>query len=174
MKLSYLWRGTPGHPLHPPLTDAAIGTYTFSAVAGVLSALGVAEEQFAHGWWLALVVGLVFGGLSAVTGVAEWLTISPGTPLKRTTNAHAIAQAGATVFFALAAIFGHGSYADDEVGAGALVLTLIGFVLLTLGGWLGGAIVFVHGMRVLKLVKEPARQAASPLPAPEEEAAEKR
>ena len=27
-------------------------------------------------------------------------------------------------------------------------LTLIGFVLLTVGGWLGGAIVFVHGMRV--------------------------
>jgi hypothetical protein len=26
MKLSYLWRGLPGHPLHPPLTDATIGT----------------------------------------------------------------------------------------------------------------------------------------------------
>ena len=29
------------------------------------------------------------------------------------------------------------------------MLTVIGFALLTLGGWLGGAIVFVHGMRVL-------------------------
>jgi hypothetical protein len=27
---------------------------------------------------------------------------------------------------------------------------VIGFGLLTLGGWLGGAIVFVHGMRVVK------------------------
>jgi hypothetical protein len=28
MKLSYLVKGLPGHPLHPPLTDATIGIYT--------------------------------------------------------------------------------------------------------------------------------------------------
>jgi hypothetical protein len=68
---------------------------------------------------------------------------------------------------------GHGDYVDSEVGGGALALTLVGFALLTLGGWLGGAIVFGHGMRVLQLAEEPARHAASPLPTPEEEAAEK-
>ncbi len=40
-------------------------------------------------------------------------------------------------------------YTNGTVGAGAFVLTVIGFALLTLGGWLGGAIVFVHGMRVI-------------------------
>jgi hypothetical protein len=43
----------------------------------------------------------------------------------------------ATVFFLLAAIFGHGGYVDHAVGSGSLVLTLIGFGLLALGGWLG-------------------------------------
>jgi hypothetical protein len=52
------------------------------------------------------------------------------------------------------------------------VPTLIGFGLLTLGGWLGGAIVFVHGMRVLSLVHEPASRAAAPVPHPEKEMAE--
>ena len=33
MKLSYLWRGLPGHPIHPPLTDVTIGTYTFALIA---------------------------------------------------------------------------------------------------------------------------------------------
>jgi len=28
MKVSYLYKGLPGHPIHPPLTDATIGTYT--------------------------------------------------------------------------------------------------------------------------------------------------
>jgi hypothetical protein len=28
MKLGYLVKGLPGHPLHPPLTDATIGIYT--------------------------------------------------------------------------------------------------------------------------------------------------
>jgi uncharacterized membrane protein len=76
------------------------------------------------------------------------------------------------VFFALAAIFGHASYSHGDVGTGAFVLTLIGFGLLTLGGWLGGAIVFVHGMRVLKLKNEPAGRAVSPIPHAEKEQAE--
>jgi hypothetical protein len=49
---------------------------------------------------------------------------------------------------------------------------VIGFAFLTLGGWLGGAVVFTHGMRVLNLVEEPAGRAVSPLPKPEKEAAE--
>lgn len=43
---------------------------------------------------------------------------------------------------------------------------------MTLGGWLGGAIVYVHGMRVLNLLQEPAARAASPAPKPEKEMAE--
>ena len=58
-KPSYLVTGLPGHPLHPPLTDATIGIYTFATVAAVLSKLGVADHTFAQAWWLALVVGLV-------------------------------------------------------------------------------------------------------------------
>jgi uncharacterized membrane protein len=173
VKLSYLWRGTPGHPLHPPLTDATIGIYTLATIAAVLSVLGVSEGNLAKAWWLALVIGLVTTVPTALTGLLDWLTISPGTPLKRTATSHLIAMVSATVFFLLAALVGHDGYVDGEVGGGALLLTLVGFGLLTLGGWLGGAIVFTHGMRVLNLVDEPARQAASPLPAPEEEAAEK-
>ena len=44
--------------------------------------------------------------------------------------------------------------------------------MLTLGGWLGGAVVFVHGMRVLNLVDEPALRAVAPGPTPEKESAE--
>jgi hypothetical protein len=59
MKLSALASGLPGHPSHPPLTDAVIGLYTGAAAFAVLSALGVAEANMAIAWWLALVVGLV-------------------------------------------------------------------------------------------------------------------
>jgi hypothetical protein len=77
----------------------------------------------------------------------------------------------ATVFFLLAAVFGHGGYVDREVLDGSLTLTLVGFGFLTLGGWLGGTVVYVHGMRVLNLVEEPALRAATPVPTPEKEAA---
>ena len=77
----------------------------------------------------------------------------------------------ATVFFLLAAIFGHGGYVDGEVTTGSLTPTLVGFGMLTLGGWLGGTVVYVHGMRVLNLVDEAALRAVAPVPTPEKEAA---
>jgi uncharacterized membrane protein len=171
MKLAYLFRGLPGHPLHPPLTDATIGIYTLATAAGVLSAFGVTERNMATVWWLALVAGLVVTGPTALTGFVDWLGITWHTPLWRTATAHMLSMLTATVFFLLAAIFGHGGYVDGDVTGGSLALTLIGFAVLTVGGWLGGTVVFVHGMRVLNLVEEPALRAAAPLPTPEKKEA---
>jgi uncharacterized membrane protein len=171
MKVSYLIKGFPGHPLHPPLTDATIGIYTGATVFGVLSALGISEENLATAWWLALVLGLIVTVPTALTGLVDWLTISRGTPLWRTATMHLSSMVTATVFFLLAAIVGHGDYVDKTVGGGGLILTLIGFGFLTLGGWLGGAVVFTYGMRVLNLVEEPAQRAITP-GHPEKERAE--
>lgn len=171
MRLSYLVKGLPGHPLHPPLTDATIGIYTAATVFGALSALGVSEENTATAWWLALVVGLIVTGPTALTGLIDWLGITWGTPLWRTATVHMFSMLTATVFFLLAAIFGHGGYVDGEVPGGSLALTLVGFGFLTLGGWLGGTVVFVHGMRVLNLVDESSLRAAAPVPTEEKEEA---
>ena len=157
-------RGFPGHPSHPPLTDVTIGAYTFAAIAAILSKAGVAEHGFARGWWLALLVGAISSALTVLTGALDWLKISSGTPLKRTANLHAVTMATATVFFVLAIVFGHACYVDRHVTVGPFVLTLVGALALTAGGWLGGAITYVHGMRVLSLVDEPALRAAAPLP----------
>jgi uncharacterized membrane protein len=173
VKLEYLYRGFPGHPLHPPLTDATIGTYTFATIAAVLSKVGIAESEAAHGWALALIIGLVVSVATALTGFADWLQISRGMPLWRTATAHMIAMLLATAFFLIAIGAGYSDGMDGVVTDGAFLLTLIGFFVLTLGGWLGGSVVFNYGMRVLNLVEEPATRAASPIPRPEEEAAEK-
>ena len=172
MKLRYLFKGLPGHPLHPPLTDATIGAYTAATVMGFASVIGVAKHPASQGWWLALIVGLIFTVPTAFTGFLDWLDIEWGSPLWRTATMHLTAMVTATVFFALAAIFGHGGYKHHDVPGGSFALTVIGFAFLTLGGWLGGAVVFTHGMRVLNLVEEPAGRAVSPLPKPEKEAAE--
>ena len=171
-KPSYLIKGLPGHPLHPPFTDATIGAYTFATVAAVLSKLGVAEHTFAQAWWLALVVALVTTVGTALTGFAEWLSITRGSELWKTATTHMVAMLTATVFFLLAALTGHGGYADRAVTTGAFLLTLVGFVALSAGGWLGGAITYVHGMRVLSLPDESATRAASPVPHEEKAEAE--
>jgi uncharacterized membrane protein len=165
-------RGFPGHPSHPPLTDVTIGAYTFATIAAILSKAGVAEHGFARAWWLALVVGAISSALTVSTGVLDWSKISAGTPLKRTVNLHALTMATGSVFFVLAIIFGHDDYAASAVGTGAFILTIVGFLLLTAGGTMGGSITYVHGMRVLNLVDEPTRKAIVPSTNPEKRAAE--
>ena len=172
MKLSYLVRGLPGHPLHPPLTDATIGIYTFATIAALADVLGISDHAATQGWWLALVAGLITTALTALTGLIDWLTIEWGSELWKTATLHMASMLSATVFFLLAAIFGHDEFNAGNVAADGLILTLIGFALLTLGGWLGGAVVYVHGMRVLNLVEEPADRAVAPAPHPEKEMAE--
>ena len=170
MKPRELLTGLPGHPTHPPLTDATIGLYTGAAAFAVLSAIGVSKENLAIAWWLALVAGLVVTVPTAASGLLDWLRISRRTPLWRTATAHLLAMVTATLFFLAAALVGHGGYVEREVTTGALVLTLVGFALLTLGGWLGGTVVYVHGMRVLNLVDQPAHGAVAPIATSEKRA----
>ena len=170
MKLSYLWRGLPGHPLHPPLTDATIGTYTFATVAGFVEVVGITDRNGAIGWWLALVFGLILTVPTALAGLADWLTITWRSDLWWTATYHMLSMLTTTAFFALAAVLGHDRYVAGEMGGNTFIATLIGFVALTVGGWLGGAVVFTHGMRVLNLVDEPPERAAFPGGAEKEEA----
>ena len=171
-KASYLVRGLPGHPLHPPLTDAAIGGFTVATVLAALHMLGASEENTAVAWWLTLLIAEILAGLAAITGFIDWLRISVGTPLWRTATAHFAAMVLTAALFALTLVIGHGDYVDREITAVPFLLNLIAYGMLILGGWLGGTIVFVHGMRVLNLTEEPARRAVSPVPKREKELAE--
>ena len=164
MKLEWLVRGLPGHPLHPPLTDLTIGTYAFATIAAIGSKVGISEHPAAHAWWIALVVGLCATALTATTGFLDWIGIEWGSELWKTATVHMLTMLTATGFFLGAVFAGHHGYTAGTVSTGAFVLTILGFVFLTTGGWLGGSVVFVHGMRVLNLVEEPAERAAAPVP----------
>jgi uncharacterized membrane protein len=171
MKPAYLVRGLPGHPLHPPLTDVTVGAYTFATVAAFCDVVGISNNAATHAWWLALFFGLISTVVTALAGFLDWLQISWGTPLWRTATTHAIANLLAGGLFLVALLIGHDDFKHGDVTTGPFVVTLAGFAMLLLGGWLGGAIVFVHGMRVLNLPDEPALRAAAPVPTPEKEQA---
>jgi uncharacterized membrane protein len=144
-----LIRGLPGHPLHPPLTDATIGMYVLASGLAIIGYAGGIELAAAKGMWLALIGGLIVSAATAVTGLVDWLGIEWGSPRWRTATWHLSAMVSAVTLFALAAWRQYHGYQHGHVTTGGLVLTLCGFVVLTVGGWLGGSLVFVHGTRVL-------------------------
>jgi uncharacterized membrane protein len=151
-------RGLPGHPLHPPLTDATIGMFVLAAGLAVIGSAGAIKEPAGKAMWLALIGGLIVALPTASTGLIDWLFIEWGSPRWRTATAHMVAMVTAVALFALAAWRQHPGYVHGRVTTAGLVLSLAGVAVLTLGGWLGGSVVFVHGMRVLRTdaEREPA------------------
>jgi uncharacterized membrane protein len=156
-------KGHAGKPTHPPLTDASIGAYTAGVAMLVLGALGVEEEPMAHGALLAISFGLIVAPATAITGLLDWLDLRAGTPARRVATIHLVVMVVTTVMFALTWLAQRGGYDDGEVGGPALALGLVSFALLAVGGNIGGANVFVYGIRVVKRSDVPPRAALNPL-----------
>ena len=137
-RLVELFKGWPGKPSHPPLTDASIGAYTVGVVMLVLGVLGVEEEQMAHGSLLAIGGGLAFAAPTALTGLLDWLDIPKGAPVRTTATIHLIAMVSATIVFALAFVAQLDGYDAGEVEGLAVALGIGAEALLTAGGYVGG------------------------------------
>jgi uncharacterized membrane protein len=162
-RLLELIRGAAGKPLHPPLTDASIGAYTVGVVMLIAGAAGLEEEQMAHGALIAISFGLIVALPTALTGLLDWLEIPKGTPARTTATIHLFVMLAATVLFALVWLAQRPGYNHDEVKMSALALGIAAEAFLAVGGNIGGANVFVYGIRVLKRERTPVRDALNPL-----------
>jgi len=148
--LDRLFRGLPGHPAHPPLTDATIGMFVLATGLEVLGKLDVATGKIGPAAWLALIGGLLAAAPTAVTGFADWIQLEWGSPVWRTATIHLSAMVTSVCLFGAAAYLQWPGYRHGSVATSGLILALAGFIALTTGGWFGGKVVFVHGMRVTK------------------------
>src|SRR5436305_6578758 len=79
-----LIQGWPGHPLHPPLTDATIGMYVLAGGLSIIGYAGGIQLAAAKAMWLALIGGLIVSVPTAVSGLVDWLSIEWGSDRWRT------------------------------------------------------------------------------------------
>jgi len=157
-----LIKGWTGKPSHPPLTDASIGAYTVGVAMLVLGALGFEEEQMAAGALLAIGGGLIVAVPTALTGLLDWFDIPKGTPARTLATVHLITMSSATVLFALTFLAHLDGYDDGQVETLSWVLGIAAEALLTAGGYMGGSLVFVYGVRSLKNPETPVADALIP------------
>jgi uncharacterized membrane protein len=158
-----LLKGFPGHPSHPPLTDASIGAYTVGTIMLVLGAIGVEETPMAHGGLLAISGGLLLAAPTALTGLLDWLDLAKGTPARTIATAHLVVMVTATVLFAVGWLLQRPGYQDGSVETGGLLAALLAELVLAVGGYLGGTIVFVYAHRVVGARELPAADALRPV-----------
>jgi nitrite reductase/ring-hydroxylating ferredoxin subunit/uncharacterized membrane protein len=123
-----------GHPLHPMLTDIPVGAWT---VAFGLDAFEAAtgRAEFAPGADAAVVIGIVGGLASAITGLAQW-QYTDAQP-RRVGMAHALLNVTGTALYITSAVLR--ARGRRTAGRGA---ALLGFGFVTAAGYLGGDLAY--------------------------------
>jgi nitrite reductase/ring-hydroxylating ferredoxin subunit len=124
-----------GHPLHAATTDIPIGALTATVVLDLLNYRAAAD--------VTLVVGVVFLVLSAISGAADY-TDTDGTALVRAT-VHSTLMVVALVIYLVSVVVRSGN-PDDRTFA--VASSIVGYLVLTAGAYVGGDVVYVLGNMV--------------------------
>jgi len=160
--LMTLGKGFAGKPPHAPLTDIGIGAYTAGVAMLVAGAAGFEEAATATGSVIAIAVGLIAAVPTIITGLVDLFGIPAGTPARTVGWYHLAVMATATGMFVGTLLLQLPGYSDGQVMTNALILGIVSEVLLVVGGYLGGMLTFVYGVRVLKRPQTPIADALIP------------
>lgn len=171
--LTVLLKGFPGHPLHPPLTDATIGAFTVGSIAMVLAWIGLWPDVLVGAAFTALVIGVVLAVPTGITGFVDYRDLARGEPARKTALLHLGVMVTAVVLFLLALLILGAAGLDAGVPVGAGLFSILALAVLALGGWLGGGLVYVNGVRVVGDRSSSTKATTLPrLPAPGERMSE--
>ena len=124
-----------GHPVHAATTDIPIGALTVTIVLDLLGQRYAAD--------VALVIGILAMLASAVVGAADY-SDTDGTALQRATI-HSTIMVVALVVYLVSLAMRAGDPADRSV---PVVLSILAYLILLAGAWVGGDVVYVLGNMV--------------------------
>jgi uncharacterized membrane protein len=132
------------HPIHPMLVTIPIGLWSFSFVSDVIFVAGWGRPIWNDVAFYTLIGGIVGALLAAAPGFVDWLALTTPT-VKRIATIHMVINLG------IVALFGVNAWLRIASPAGVtlpIVLSMVGLILLGISGWLGGEMVYVHGVGV--------------------------
>jgi uncharacterized membrane protein len=138
-----------GHPIHPMIIPFPIALWVFSLVADIIylwRGNPVWRDSIA---FYALLAGIIGAVAAAVFGLIDWLSLTDKAVVK-IANWHARLNVIALLVFA--GSFYLRTTSGSSLVSGSytipLMLSILGVVLITISGWLGGEMVFKHGVAV--------------------------
>jgi uncharacterized membrane protein len=143
-----------GHPLHVILVPIPIGLWVFALVADVVAAVTGSAEWRTVAFY-AIAGGVVGALLAAVPGFIDLFSMS-NPKVKKIGLTHMALNLAAVLFFLLNFVL----RLSSEGHAGPMALTVLGNVLIGFSGWLGGEMVYRHGVGV-DTTPQPAAPAAA-------------
>lgn len=131
------------HPIHPMLVPIPIGLWLFSLVADLIHAGGSTNPAWTTVAFYCMGGGIVGALAAAVPGLIDLLSLPPGP--RRTAITHMTINLTVVVLYAIN--FWMRMAAPESPGK-LVWLSLLSIGLLTISGWLGGKMVYEHGIAV--------------------------
>lgn len=149
-----------GHPIHPMLVAFPLALWTFSLVADLIYIL-LDRSNWGVVAFYTLAGGLIGGVVAAIPGIIDWLAIKDVT-VKRVANWHARLNVIAIIIFGVDFYLRWGNKGQIPQDGLSLpfVLSLLGVILISISGWLGGELSFKHGVGVAPQHDTPEEEAA--------------
>ena len=141
------------HPIHPMLVPIPIGLWVFSLVCDLVFVFGGGSDNWAIVAYYTMVGGVIGALVAAVPGFIDMLSLPPGP--RRTALAHM------TINLTVVGLYVWNIWLRfDEARDMTLpvALSAIAVALLVVSGWLGGKMVYVHGIAV----SDSGRRTAAP------------
>src|SRR5919205_1978006 len=138
-----------GHPIHPMIIPFPIALWVFSLIADVIY---LWRGNLVWRDWIAfyaLLAGIIGAALAAVFGIIDWLSIKDRA-VKKVADWHARLNVIALLVFA-ASFYLRTTGGQHLLGGGytiPLLLSVLGVILISISGYLGGELVFRHGVAV--------------------------
>lgn len=132
-----------GHPVHPILQAIPATALPASTAFDALARVGGDEEGFSKAAHYSLLLGLAGAAGAAATGVLDYYEIE-NRPVRRLALYHGLSNVALVACYVASLRRRKDKRADDK----ALVLSVLGASLIGLSGYLGGALVYEHGVRV--------------------------
>jgi uncharacterized membrane protein len=130
------------HPIHPMFVTFPIGLWIFSLVTDIIYRVN-GNEMWASVAYYSMAGGIIGAILAALPGFVDYLALKPSR-VKDIALWHMLINVGALTLFCINLYLRTG--APDTTAP--FVLSIIGVLSIMVSGWLGGQMVYVHGLAV--------------------------
>ena len=130
------------HPIHPMLVPLPIGLWIFSLVTDIIYRVS-GGPTWATVTYYAMAGGIIGALLAALPGFVDILALKP-SGVRKIAIWHMSINVTALILFIINLYLRTGT--PDAVTP--FVLSIIGVLFIIVAGWLGGQMVYVHGLAV--------------------------
>jgi uncharacterized membrane protein len=149
------------HPLHPMLAHIPVAVWPGALLFDLLSQTDIGGNAMVRLSFYAIAFGLAATVLAVPTGLVDWSEIKKEKPAWKIGLYHMALNLVVALLFAINFGFRLPTFREDAAVATApLVLSALGSVLLMVSAYLGGLMVFDHGVGVARESKKKWRKTA--------------